>query len=329
MFICFCYTPNLKLASLSIPFFYFFPLSFSLFIFLTLKSPLFQTHSPIFCSAGWCHCVTSPSNPSTLSYHHPSLSFSPSIWCPWFPCFPSFPLCTVSAFLLLSHRLCRGRVMSPPRWPHVGGFGQLLLEMLWEHRVSRQCARVLSQAHGLASFLGIIDIVLFNIHPRRAQTRSERSLAQRGSEGEVKLRSIWSWPGEAAAERYDTSSWKQKNCCVRETSHSVLCWAPPGAWWALESSFRVIFKGFLSLLLPPLCRVFPPFPYLIYCLSVCFKSLSHMDFSLLTHLPPPSSDSQESSVVMELGEEQPCSRHRASAAGSFPPSFSSLSVLCC
>lgn len=49
----------------------------------------------------------------------------------------------------------------------------------------------------------------------------------------------------------------------------------------------MIFRAFLSLLLPPFCRVFPSFPYLIYCLSVCFKSLSHMDFSLLTHLPLP------------------------------------------
>lgn len=49
----------------------------------------------------------------------------------------------------------------------------------------------------------------------------------------------------------------------------------------------MIFRAFLSLVLPPLRRVFPPFPYLIYCLSVCFKSLSHMDFSLLTHLPLP------------------------------------------
>lgn len=81
-----------------------------------------------------------------------------------------------------------------------------MLEELWEQRVSRQCAGVLSQAHGLACFLGIIDIVLFNFHPRCAQTRRERSLSHRGSEGEVKLRSIWSWPGEAAAERFDTSS---------------------------------------------------------------------------------------------------------------------------
>lgn len=242
MFIWFCYTPNLKLASVSFNLYVFPPLSFFLFMFLMLKSPLFQTHSPIFCSAGWCKCVISPSNPSTLSYHHPSLSFSPTICCPWFPCFPSLLLCTAAVSLLLSRRLCLGRVVSSPGWPQVGGSGQLVLEALWEHRVSRQSARVLSQAHGLASFPGIIDIVLFNIYPRRAQTRS--SLSQRGSEGEVKLRSIWSWPGEAAAERYDTSSWKQKNCCVRETNHSVLCWAPPGAWWALDSSFWVIFRAF-------------------------------------------------------------------------------------
>lgn len=96
-------------------FLYFPPSLFSFFMFLMLKSPLFQSHSPIFCSAGWCQCVTSPSNPSTVSYHHPSLSFSPAICCPWFPCFPSFLLCTAAVFLLLSHRLCLGRVVSPPR----------------------------------------------------------------------------------------------------------------------------------------------------------------------------------------------------------------------
>lgn len=46
-------------------------------------------------------------------------------------------------------------------------------------------------------------------------------------------------------------------------------------------------RALLSLLLPPLCCVFPPFAYLIYCLFICFKSLSHMDFSPLTHLPLP------------------------------------------
>lgn len=96
------------------PFFFSLPF-FPFFIFLMLKSRPFQTHSPIFCSAGWCKCATFPSNPSTLSYHHPSLSFSPAVWCPCFPRFPSFLLCTVAAFLLLSHRLCCGRVMSPPR----------------------------------------------------------------------------------------------------------------------------------------------------------------------------------------------------------------------
>lgn len=95
--------------------------------------------------------------------------------------------------------------------------------MLWERRVSKLCVCVLSQAYAHAYFLGIIDIVLFNIHPSRAQTRSEQLFSQTGSEGEVKLRSIWNWPGEAASERYDTSSRKQKNCCVREENHSVLC----------------------------------------------------------------------------------------------------------
>lgn len=88
----------------------------------------------------------------------------------------------------------------------VGGFSQLVLEVLWEQRVSRLCVCVLSQAYAHAYFPGIIDIVLFNIHPSGTQTRSERLFSQRGSEGEVKLRSIWNWPGEAASERYDTSS---------------------------------------------------------------------------------------------------------------------------
>lgn len=106
-----------------------FPSLFSLSIFPMLKSRPFQTHSPIFCSAGWCKCVTFPSNPSTLSCHHPSLSFPPAIWCPWFPRFPSFLLRTVAAFLLLSRRLCLvGRVVSPPRvatgwWLQPAGVG--------------------------------------------------------------------------------------------------------------------------------------------------------------------------------------------------------------
>lgn len=82
---------------------------------------------------------------------------------------------------------------------------------------------MLSQAYAHAYFLGIIDTVLFNIRSTGAQTRSEPLFSQRGSDGEVKLRSIWNWPGEAASERYDTSSGKQKNCYVREENHSVLC----------------------------------------------------------------------------------------------------------
>lgn len=55
-------------------------------------------------------------------------------------------------------------------------------------------------------FPGIIDIVLFNIHPSGTQTRSEQLFSQRENGGEVKLRSIWNWPGEATSERGDTSS---------------------------------------------------------------------------------------------------------------------------
>lgn len=47
----------------------------------------------------------------------------------------------------------------------------------------------------------------------------------------------------------------------------------------------MILRALLSLFLPPLRCVFPPFPYLIYCLFICFESLSHVDFSPLTHLP--------------------------------------------
>lgn len=93
---------------------------------------------------------------------------------------------------------------------------------MWDHRVSRLCVCVLGQADAHAYFLGTIVMVLFNIYPSGAQTRSEQ-FSQRGSEGEVKLRRIWNWPGEAASERYDSSSRKQKNCRVEEENQPVLC----------------------------------------------------------------------------------------------------------
>lgn len=55
-----------------------------------------------------------------------------------------------------------------------------------------------------------------------------------------------------------------------------------------------------------------------------------MDFSPLTHLPLPHLIpwSLLSSWNWEK-EEQACSRHRASAAGSSPPASPSMPVLCC
>lgn len=98
-----------------------------------------------------------------------------------------------------------------------------------------------------------------------------------------------------------------------------------------ESSFWVIFRAFSSLLLPPLCRVFPPLPYLIYCLSVCFKSLSHMDFSLLNHLPLPHliPRSLLSSWNWEKSSPAPNTKHQLQAPSLLrflPCLFSAVSV---
>lgn len=93
----------------------------------------------------------------------------------------------------------------------------------------------------------------------------------------------------------------------------------------------MILWALLSLLLPPLCCVFPPFPYLIYCLFICFKSLSHMDFSPLTHLPLPHliPGSLLSSWNWEKSSPVPDTEHQLQASfllRFLPRLFSAVSV---
>lgn len=81
---------------------------------------------------------------------------------------------------------------------------------------------MLGQADAHAYFLGIISVVLFNIYCSGAQTRSGQLFSQRGREGEVKLRRIWNWPGEAASERYDMTPAQELQCWRRKPACSLL-----------------------------------------------------------------------------------------------------------
>lgn len=88
-FSCFCYTPNPTLASVSVNLSPFFSV---------LKRALIQNTLSdfLFC---WVMCVTFPSNPSTPSYHHHSLSSFSTIWCPWFLRLSLFPALHNCCFL--------------------------------------------------------------------------------------------------------------------------------------------------------------------------------------------------------------------------------------
>lgn len=74
-------------------------------------------------------------------------------------------------------------------------------------------------------------------------------------------------------------------------------------------------RALLSLLLPPLCCVFTPFPYLIYCLFIFFKSLSHVYFSSQTHLslPHPIPGSLLSARNWEKSSPVPHTKHQLQA----------------
>lgn len=88
-FSCFCYTPNLTLAFVSV--------NLSLFSSVLKRAHVPNTLSDfLFC---WVMCVTFPSNPSTLSYHHCSLSSFSTIWCPWFLHLSLFPALHNCCFL--------------------------------------------------------------------------------------------------------------------------------------------------------------------------------------------------------------------------------------